>query len=186
MPKLYQEYKAERLQKRKEIINHSISCFIYKSLEKITIKDICQAANISHGLFYHYFKEIKEIYLAINLDERIIEIKNNLLLFNQNIGLLAITKINKIIDYVEEYLPKKNDINLILFVINDYSFKDDLTSLIILGQKQGDVTGGNPQEISALIISFLIGYILNTTRKSKTFTPINRDLINNLYKKHLY
>ena len=186
MPKLYQEYKAERLEKRREIINNSISCFIAKTIEKITVNDICKVANISHGLFYHYFKDVNEIYLEINNDEKIIEIKNNLLLFNKSIGLLAHQKINKIIDYIEEYLSKRNNRDLILFVINDKSFKDDLSSLLEFGQRQGEITGGKPLDIASLIISFLIGYIFNATRGTKAFTPINRDLINNIYKKHFY
>lgn len=42
--------------KKKEIVDVMVSLMDEEGLKKVTIKDICKAANISVGSFYHYFE----------------------------------------------------------------------------------------------------------------------------------
>jgi TetR/AcrR family transcriptional repressor of bet genes len=51
--------------RRKQIITGLYKCLAAKGHERVTIKDIARAANVSYGALHYYFKNKKEIMLAL-------------------------------------------------------------------------------------------------------------------------
>lgn len=68
MPKTRFQNKQILDKRRQDIIEGSIQVFLMKSYKTITIDDITKSLNISHGLFYHYFKNKEELTKTIVLD----------------------------------------------------------------------------------------------------------------------
>ncbi len=78
--------KSEKFDKKKEqIVEASIELFVKKGMEKSSLADILEAASISKGTFYHYFKTkddlLDEIIKKINL--ALIEPMNRILENNE-------------------------------------------------------------------------------------------------------
>lgn len=59
--------KERRIQAKKEtILKDALIVFCNKGLKDATIDDICEKANLSHGLFYHYYKNKEELYTGLS------------------------------------------------------------------------------------------------------------------------
>jgi hypothetical protein len=62
MPRTREQNKRILEQRKNEIIESAITIFTVKDYKDVTIDDITNKLNISHGLFYHYFKSKKEVF----------------------------------------------------------------------------------------------------------------------------
>lgn len=59
--------KERRIKAKKEtILKDALKIFCQKGLRETTIDDVCERANLSHGLFYHYFKNKEELYNGLS------------------------------------------------------------------------------------------------------------------------
>lgn len=60
---------------KQHIVDISVQLIQEKGYDNVTIKDICEQANISVGAFYHYFKSISDVIFTfyIQFDEEIAE-----------------------------------------------------------------------------------------------------------------
>lgn len=67
-PAAFQEIGRE--EKRRFILNAAAAIFGAKGFHATTIKDIAEAAGIAHGTFYLYFKDKKDVYLALYTEFR--------------------------------------------------------------------------------------------------------------------
>lgn len=56
--------KRQALESRRKIISASFKLASQKGLENLTIQDICAAADVSVGAFYHHFKSKESLVLA--------------------------------------------------------------------------------------------------------------------------
>ena len=56
-----EEKKAE---KRQELVDACLGCFVEKGLTVATTKDLCKAAKLQNGGIYYYFSTKEEIVLA--------------------------------------------------------------------------------------------------------------------------
>lgn len=56
-------------ERRRQLLAAALSLFAAQGFEKTTIKDICAAAGVAHGLVYHYFRS-KEEMLRVILEEQ--------------------------------------------------------------------------------------------------------------------
>jgi AcrR family transcriptional regulator len=65
MPRTREQNKRILEQRKNEIIESAITIFTVKDYKDVTIDDITNKLNISHGLFYHYFTNKKDLILAI-------------------------------------------------------------------------------------------------------------------------
>jgi len=57
----------EKQQRREEIIDAAEKVFFSKGIDQSTMDDVAQAAELSKGTLYLYFKSKSDLYLAINL-----------------------------------------------------------------------------------------------------------------------
>lgn len=65
MPRTREQNKLILDQRKQEIISCSITMFKHRDGKDVSIDDICKKLGISHGLFYHYFKNKKDLLLTI-------------------------------------------------------------------------------------------------------------------------
>lgn len=65
----------QALKAKQHIVDISVQLIQEKGYDNVTIKDICEQANISVGAFYHYFKSISDVIFTfyIQFDEEIAE-----------------------------------------------------------------------------------------------------------------
>ena len=59
--------KERRIKAKKQtILKDALKIFCQKGLKETTIDDICEKANLSHGLFYHYFRNKEELFNGLS------------------------------------------------------------------------------------------------------------------------
>lgn len=64
-PKNDEQFKIIRDQRYEEISSAALKIFARKGFAATKISDITLSVNLSHGLFYHYFKSKENIYVSI-------------------------------------------------------------------------------------------------------------------------
>ena len=65
MPRSEAQNEVIRDKRRKKILDKSLFLFAIQGFDDITVDDITNESNCSHGLFYHYFEGKEDIYSAI-------------------------------------------------------------------------------------------------------------------------
>ena len=65
MPKSQEQFNAIKEERKQHITNCALKIFCKKGHNACTINDIVKEAKCSHGLFYHYFKNKKEVFDAV-------------------------------------------------------------------------------------------------------------------------
>lgn len=170
MPRTAEQSAALREKRRAKILRKSLRLFCALSFDALTIDDIASACNCSHGLFYHYFQSKEGVYNAL-MEERhekhpewecpVKEIKE--------IG--GYEGLKKLFEYVSARLHDDEEavlyLNLDLFRPMTTAKKsepllgEDLHKLIYALVKKayddGDITAGNPTDLSFFIIETAIG-----------------------------
>ncbi|GHI01117.1 TetR/AcrR family transcriptional regulator [Neobacillus kokaensis] len=68
MAKSEEQFKMIRDQRYEEISNAALKVFARKGYAATKINEITSTANISHGLFYHYFESKKHMYVSLILN----------------------------------------------------------------------------------------------------------------------
>lgn len=158
-PLQFQQIKDER---KLSILENSLVLFAIHGQKEISVDLISSKAKCSHGLVYHYFKNTDEIFFEIVNSPYYLDLSKKLIHFELND--LAYPQITNI---VESLLAIANDtkisIALATLIISDLSkksFNSNLIKLIAKGQKEGDVTGGDPEDISTCLILLIKGIYL--------------------------
>ncbi|MDW0109900.1 TetR/AcrR family transcriptional regulator [Sporosarcina aquimarina] len=64
-PKNEEQFKKIRDQRQQELRRSAIQMFSQKGFAAAKISDITSHANLSHGLFYHYFTSKEELYIEV-------------------------------------------------------------------------------------------------------------------------
>lgn len=65
MPRSSEQNQAIKDKRRSHIMKAAVKVFAENGYEKVAVDEITKAADCSHGLFYHYFKNKEEILIAI-------------------------------------------------------------------------------------------------------------------------
>ncbi|MCH3976942.1 MAG: TetR/AcrR family transcriptional regulator [Bacilli bacterium] len=65
MPRTALENAKIRDQRRQDLLNVCLELFSRQGFEAVTINDIVHLADCSHGLFYHYFRDKDDAFLAV-------------------------------------------------------------------------------------------------------------------------
>lgn len=150
----------QKQQRRKKILSVSLDLFIRKGFNATKMSDIAEKADMSIGLFFHYFKSKEEVYeklvgIGLTGTQGIMEFhKENPLEFFETVANMVFTML------------KENPDSAKIFVLmaqaqhNEYASKavkkmllkvdniDMSTSLIKIGQSDGTIRQGNPKALS--------------------------------------
>ncbi|SHE41448.1 TetR/AcrR family transcriptional regulator [Tissierella praeacuta] len=177
-------YEMERSVRRKqELINIIVNLMDEEGLKNVTVKDICEAANISIGAFYHYFQSKDAI-----VDEMFI-LMDEFFLVNQQSILEHPTAAEQIIDfvnhfgiYVEEWGYYAN-----LLIMRSHMTKSDynrqrrlygiLEEIIIEGINNGEFKVKiDPKELITMIFVIIRGYLLEWINREHSY-PVRGNMV---------
>lgn len=65
MPRLPEQNRAIKDRRRQKLMDAAIKVFVSRGYDDTTVDNITKAAKCSHGLFYHYFQKMEDIFRAI-------------------------------------------------------------------------------------------------------------------------
>ena len=65
MSKFKNDFSTQKEARKNDIVQAALKVFCEKGYGGTTINDIVKKAKCSHGLFYHYFKNKKELFDAV-------------------------------------------------------------------------------------------------------------------------
>ncbi len=145
-PLQFQQMKDER---RLSILESALPLFAIYGKNDVSIDMICQKAKCSHGLAYHYFKNVDQIYTELTSSGNYKNIKETLDCFNYDNDaysqIYELTK--KLIQITKE--PRFTVAFALIVILEDSkkSFYSNLTKLVQVGQKEGVVTAGKVVDI---------------------------------------
>lgn len=166
---------AERGNKtRQYIIKTAGGVFSEKGFTAVTMKDICEACNLSRGGLYRHFASTKEIFIEVlerdsndaeqTLDQaialglsakRLIDgfflLQKNDILSNKNRIEIAVYEFSICYPEQRDYLKKQLEEPIKIFA-----------KLIEYGQRKGEFHDGNPTALAEHIVIFLEGLKLSS------------------------
>lgn len=200
MPKTPEQNQKIKDQKRNLILATALRLFSIRGYDLVVVNDITKEANISHGLFYHYFSNKADVFLALMkiAEERSLQKRKDEKNF---INMRAIDAIRRIVTLmlIDVYLEDESPYFLYMFVnmhlqktIPDHpdskirppreTFFAFFVGLIARGQKEGDVSGGDPREFAVIYYSIIKGLCYTRINSSsKPITKASPDVIMNLF-----
>lgn len=174
MAKTKEQLEALRIQRRQTIVKKATLIFAFLAYHEITVDQITRAAGCSHGLFYHYFKSIDELYDEV-MRSAVENIESSVF-----VGLYAARTpkgtLEEAIDRLCSLLNSDNDsgiASLYLLLSNRLRTKDNphlkkyelksilatdkLVDLLDKGQKEGVFHEGSAYDMGRCLIALIEG-----------------------------
>lgn len=183
MPRTALQYKQIKDERKISILEAALPLFAINK-EKVTIDLISKEAKCSHGLIYHYFKNVDDVLEELLSSETNHKLKDKL--FLDEAGELATNLIHKIVVNLYD-ISSKEDICFALILMNETGKKSlfyKLTNLVSRGQKEGPINGGDPADIVACFFLLLKGYFLSRLLNKKTnLSKPSIDNVMNIFKR---
>ena len=169
-----EQNKMIRDERREQILNASLMVFAKKGLAATKISDIAIAANLSHGLVYHYFKSKEEIYIAVirQTVESSYEARQRFL----SAQGAALEKLMNMAEVNINYMNGEDNAYRWLIIIqatmsalapqevreilsNSLDVLNDVKELIEQGQRAGDIINGDSLHLATAFLSLLQGLV---------------------------
>ncbi|MEK3974691.1 MULTISPECIES: TetR family transcriptional regulator [unclassified Psychrobacillus] len=166
------------MQTRRQIILDSATyLFATEGYEGTTIKKVAEAAKVSFGSVFTYFKDKEELFYTVVV-EPLEELSNQVLAFNPDAKDLLNELENMIKTHIRLYAGINNYLGLVVQVVGQHQrfprvfekldvFHDEFKAKVILliknGQKNNLFIQQDPSIVATLYTSLLIGIRLNTT-----------------------
>ena len=185
MPRLASQNKEIKDERRQSILNASLVVFALYGKDNTTVDLLTTASKCSHGLFYHYFKNVDQVYDSLFKLPKLIEIKQKILDTNR---LYSFQKLEDVVINLLNVLSLDKDSISITAILLDDREKDSLFNnisyLIQKGQKEGDVTGGDPDDITTTFTYIFKGYCSSylTHKRNKPMLP-DKDIVLELFRR---
>ncbi len=178
MPKTLEQTKALQEKRMAALKKAALSLFALNGFSDVSVDDVCKASDSSHGLFYHYYSSLEELFsVLLNEAEQ-----NALPPFAELNVLSGWGGISKLIAYYDSVLTKGKSTEACYALLSLNTERQDklnpkikkkiatekhLLKYIKEGQSEGRVIGGDPKEITEAV-SILIADSLKAKLKKKT------------------
>ena len=171
--------------RRREIIDTIIPLLEERSFEEISVEDICKAADISVGSFYHYFEKKSDILAGLftRIDSFMERDVYPLLKKRDEIENLRIFASNWL-KYIEgtglehSRLIATIDTTDLTLSGEKRSSAEVLEKIMQRGQEKGQVTAGQPpQELAELFMIALRGLSKDWTSRSAAYSLTGRGAV---------
>ena len=160
MPRLKSQNKAIRDERRNNILEASIPLFAIHGPLGVTMDMVSDKANCSHGLIYHYFDNVEELYSNALNSQKVLDLKGQIFLVREE--ALANDELYRITKVLLSLLDKNCYHLLLILIENDInSLRHYLVKLISEGQTTKDIVGGDPIDIADAYLYIFKGYLLN-------------------------
>jgi AcrR family transcriptional regulator len=193
-------------ERRKQILSAAVKIFAVRGFANTKISDIASAADLSYGLVYHYFKTKDDIFT-----ELITQAHNHFTEALEHAGEYEASPLEKIRAFTETVAPQEPNeenayfTNMILqahisavlpetikLMIDKTISKHNeiISSLIVEGQKLGQIIDGDPQQLAFTHYSMLCGmivmHIIATGFKNYPISVMDPDTVLRALKNPLY
>ena len=179
MPKTPEQTKALQQKRKTAIKKAALGLFAQKPLSDINVDEICKASSSSHGLFYHYYSSLEELFLVLLNEAK----EDDLPPLDKLSSLQGQEGIDALFSYYERALAEnkgaliyyasmslwvEQEERLIPKVKKRIAVEKTFIRLIKEGQGEGNVIGGDPKELY-LAASLLIKEALRSKLEKKKF-----------------
>lgn len=159
MPRTKEQFLEMKDERRESILNAALPLFSIG--QKVTIDGICEKAKCSHGIVYHYFKNVDQIYEKLLKLPEFLELKQNLLEDSEGSTYEKIEHIVSILlDFNPTDISKISYLNILIKSKDKDSVFSLISKLIKLGQSSGSIVGGDPIKITETFFLIFNGLYL--------------------------
>ena len=199
-PRNEESNKQIRDERREQILRAALQVFARKGLAATKISDIAAAAQLSHGLIYHYFKSKDEIFTVLATEA--LETSSNIIAYAAN---LPGTPWERLTTMTEAIVPTAyQGIGPFYFLIVIQAFTSEavpaqvkevaakqssvytehLVPLIREGQQRGEVSEGDPFQLAVAYTSLIQGIGIVKTLGGEELPLPTPEMILRLLKAH--
>ena len=167
MPRTKAAFQQIRDERKDQILNIAANVFATKGLANTKIEDLTEAAGVSQGLLYRYFRDKEEVFIA--LLERAI---SGAIQRAQNSISLAGTPLEKLRRLTEQFLLGMSEEPIYYQIFSQAMALSGrahetirkldtlvriLHELIVEGQSSGEVSKQDPDQLALIYLSCLFG-----------------------------
>ena len=158
MPRTREQFSEMKDERRTAILKAALPLFSLG--QKVTIDMIADKAKCSHGIVYHYYKNVDQILDKLLKNSTYVELRQNLF----NVEGSSYEKIEHIIsnllDVSKEKLENVCYFNMIIRENEKTSLRFLLTKLVKDGQAANTIIGGDPNQLVDAVFLMLKGIYL--------------------------
>ncbi|GAF22001.1 transcriptional regulator RutR of pyrimidine catabolism [Bacillus sp. JCM 19047] len=190
---LSDEQRESMKKKRATILTAATDLFATLGFEGTTIKKVSEAANVSFGSVFTYFKDKDALFYAVVV-EPIDAFKEEVLSFNPN-AVQPVVELKKMIHtHIDLYARLQHYLTIVVQIIGQYhkypeifakldEFNDEFCErvkiLVENGQKKNVLVKQDPMTVATMYTSLLTGLRINTTdsRYSSFWEPFKQSAI---------
>lgn len=186
MPRTPIQFQNMKDERKLSILKNALPLFaLYQ--DKVSIDMICSKAKCSHGLIYHYYKNVDAVCEELISNEYYKQLFEKLT--KNDIHIKAFDQIKEIVEILYNAKTIEDISYMSIIISNDgkNSFLSNISSLLKRGQKEGDIINGNVNDISYCLMLIFKGMYLSFLANKKT--KINKPNIENvieLFRKTYY
>ena len=158
MPRTREQFSEMKDERRTAILKAALPLFSLG--QKVTIDMIADKAKCSHGIVYHYYKNVDQILEKLLKASTYVELRENLLKAEGS----SYEKIEHIISILLDVSKEKFEnvcyLNMIIRENDKTSLRFLFTKLIKDGQTAGTIIGGDPSQLTDSVFLLLKGVYL--------------------------
>ena len=158
MPRTREQFSEMKDERRTTILKAALPLFSLG--QKVTIDMIADKAKCSHGIVYHYYKNVDQILDKLLKSSTYVELRQNLF----NVEGSSYEKIEHIISILLDVSKEKFEnvcyFNMIIRENEKTSLRFLLTKLIKDGQTANTIIGGDPNQLVDAVFLMLKGIYL--------------------------
>ena len=158
MPRTREQFSEMKDERRTAILKAALPLFSLG--QKVTIDMIADKAKCSHGIVYHYYKNVDQIFDKLLKSSTFVELRQNLF----NVEGSSYEKIEHIISILLDVSKEKFEnvcyFNMIIRENEKTSLRFLLTKLVKDGQTANTIIGGDPNQLVDAVFLMLKGIYL--------------------------
>ena len=159
MPRTREQFQEMKEDRRNSILAAALPLFSLN--KKVSIDMICEKADCSHGIIYHYFRNTDQILEKLLKNPTFLDLQAKL---NGIKGGSSYEKIEEILSILLDVSSAKFEdvcyLNMIIRNNDKTSLRATLTKLIKDGQAAGTIIGGEPAQLVDSVFLLLKGLYL--------------------------
>ena len=159
MPRTREQFQEMKEDRRNSILAAALPLFSLN--KKVSIDMICEKADCSHGIIYHYFRNTDQILEKLLKNPTFLDLQAKL---NGIKGGSSYEKIEEILSILLDVSSAKFEdvcyLNMIIKNNDKTSLRATLTKLIKDGQAAGTIIGGEPAQLVDSVFLLLKGLYL--------------------------
>lgn len=156
-------------ERKRSLLDAALFLFAIYGPENVSADMIAFKAKCSHGLLYHYFNGVEKIYQTLWNSQTNKELRAKL--FSPRKNMLSYAKLTDIVKTLLEVTSHgREETCFALLALNEKgkgSLFELLTALARHGQKEGDVTGGDPSEMAKAFLLQMKGMYMDALLNEK-------------------